>query len=268
VIFTFFSKQDMPGSNCGLADSVSATDDSKSMYKGDGERIRNLKVTLERITRIALSMDLDHSGINIRFLNYEEDQSGDYDHMENLDQIREKVDNVFTRRKGDTKLGTRLHDKVMKPMVYDKIARRTFRKPLIAVIITDGKVRGLESIDADVGISTTVITNYDQPEGEPEGMLQNAIRHCREVLDSKNYSRASVIFVLSQVGDDDRATELLQEIENDPMIRDMVYSSTERLDDMLHPTQGREYPHGYTVKVSFILRAWWMCPFELTTVVS
>jgi hypothetical protein len=93
-----------------------AIDDSGSMHTGNGERIHNLRVTLQRITEIALTMHINKSGITIRFLNYE----ANFDNMNNTQVVKERVEPVFPSQRGGSAQGATLRKKVMKPLIYDK----------------------------------------------------------------------------------------------------------------------------------------------------
>jgi len=106
------------------------------------ERIRGLRDTLWRVTQIALSMDIDQSGIYVRFLNFDRDDRGDFDNMRNANDVLRRVDNVYEQELTGSQLGTKLLQKVVEPLVKEKLARADKRdkKPLLVVLITDGEV--------------------------------------------------------------------------------------------------------------------------------
>jgi hypothetical protein len=54
------------------------------------------------------------------------------------DEIMRKVDRV--KFSGGTRLGTVLDSKIVQPLVIQKAKNDKFKRPLIAVIITDGEV--------------------------------------------------------------------------------------------------------------------------------
>lgn len=112
-------------------------DDSGSMRSNPG-RVEALKDTLRRTAQVATSLTED--GISVRFLNYAHDNNGDYDNMDDVNQIMRKVNNAYQHKLSGTRLGTMLNSKVVLSMVGSKIQRRAFQKPLITVIITDGEV--------------------------------------------------------------------------------------------------------------------------------
>ncbi|KAM4068140.1 ankyrin repeats (3 copies) domain-containing protein [Hirsutella rhossiliensis] len=193
-----------------LYDIVILCDDSKSMHND-----------------CAISMDMDDSGISVRFLNYENDDGGDFDRLKDVGIVQGKVDKVFKVKRDGSQLGTKLKEKVVKPMVEDKFAVGEFRKPLIAVMITDGE--------------TT----------ENPDTLPGHLRDCRKFLDDNQIKKGSVLFILSRVGDDEKAARYIQSIEGKGETRDLVYCSQGRLEDMLDAAdlKGRKAPHRYAVQL-------------------
>jgi len=108
-----------------------STDDSSSM-KCDEQCIPTLKDTLRRVAEFATI--LEPAGISVRFLNYNEDFNGLVDARE----IEEKVAKVpFS---GGTRLGEVLDYKIVQPMVIQKVREQKLKKPVLVVLITDGKV--------------------------------------------------------------------------------------------------------------------------------
>ncbi|RSL74131.1 hypothetical protein CEP53_000453 [Fusarium sp. AF-6] len=213
-----------------LYDFVILCDDSSSMHQGN--RVENMKLTLDRVAKIAHSMDLDQSGISIRFLNYSNDAQGDFNNMTDPGNISRQVDRVFQIPRSGSQLGNRLRSKIVKPFIEERIENGGFKKPVIAVLITDG-----------------------QPTAENKDTLKTVIEGCKHFLDERSHGKSSVIFLLSQVGDDKSATAFLNNIQRDQEIGHMVYCSPDRLDDMIATMQGHAFEHGYTVKVRFIVLA-------------
>jgi hypothetical protein len=99
-----------------------------------GNRIMALQETIKNVAEVATV--LEPSGMSIRFINSRDD--GNFDHLTDVDDIMKKVQRV--EYKGDTKLGTNLQLKVASPMVLEKANNKTFKKPLIVAVITDGEV--------------------------------------------------------------------------------------------------------------------------------
>jgi hypothetical protein len=107
-------------------------DDSSSM-KCNEQCIPTLKDTLRRVAEFATI--LEPRGISVRFLNHGED----FDGLANANEIEMKVAKVpFS---GNTRLGEVLDDKIVQPMVIQKVRERKFKKPVLVVLITDGQVK-------------------------------------------------------------------------------------------------------------------------------
>ena len=58
-----------------------------------------------------------------------------------------------------------------------------------------------------------------------------------------------MVFLISQVGDSFDATRFLGALDNDPKIREMVYCSTSKLEEILRSFQSRKNDVGYTARV-------------------
>jgi hypothetical protein len=95
-----------------------------------------LKDTLERVATFATILSTD--GISIRLLNYNKDGDGDFDHLKTVKSVAQKLEKI--QCSGDTRLGTILEKKIVKPMILEKATAGTLKKPIIIVIITDGEV--------------------------------------------------------------------------------------------------------------------------------
>ena len=109
---------------------------------GRGSRVDLVKLTLDRVKAIATSVGrFDQSGINIRFLNYANDASGDFDNMTDPTSISQRVGNVYQTLRGGSQLGGRLYSKIIIPFIYERVKGGRFDKPLVVVLITDGQVR-------------------------------------------------------------------------------------------------------------------------------
>ena len=111
-------------------------DDSPSMTI-DPLHVPALKDTLRRVAQITTR--LQPVGISIRFLNHDEGDGRRYDDLVDVDDIAKKVDSVPFF--GNTRLGQVLNDKIVQPMIIDKIIEGKPERPVFVVIITDGKVR-------------------------------------------------------------------------------------------------------------------------------
>src|SRR3984957_9295168 len=96
-------------------------------------RIAALKDPLSRVAEIAAI--LEPAGISVRFLNYKNDLR--FDNL-TVVNIREKINKA--KFDGLTRIGTVLEEKIIRPMIFNKVSEGRFKKPLIVVVITDGSV--------------------------------------------------------------------------------------------------------------------------------
>ncbi|KAK6508350.1 hypothetical protein TWF506_010444 [Arthrobotrys conoides] len=192
-----------------LYDFAILCDDSSSMiseYNDEGEdRITPMKDTLGRISEIATI--IEPSGISLRFLNHD-DESGDWDNMKSREVIYDRFAKVEEDWGGWTPLGTILDQKIIQPMVIDKMRSEKFVKPLIVVVITDG-----------------------QPCGEADDAFKNAVIECKRSREVVGYGEAAVIFIISRVGSDKGARTFLSGLKRNKELREWVYCNMDRLDD-------------------------------------
>lgn len=117
---------------------LTSTDDSTSMTF-ELAHIPALYYTLRRVARIATA--LQPKGISLRFLNHNAGSAGQYDDLKDPHDIEMKVRNVPFN--GGTRLGQVLDEKIVQPMIVDKITSGRPERPLFVVIITDGQVTPL-----------------------------------------------------------------------------------------------------------------------------
>ncbi|KAF3907799.1 hypothetical protein ABW21_db0205553 [Orbilia brochopaga] len=189
-----------------LYDFVILCDDSSSMkFNHENEnRINSLKITLGTVAEIATL--IEPSGISIRFLNYRKDQ--DWNKLKKTSEINTRLKRVPWA--GATKLGQVLDKKVVQPLVINKIKEGTFKKPLVVIIITDGK-----------------------PEKEPAGTFNRTIMNCKNSKEVQSFGEAAVVFILSRVGSSAGAERFLADLKEseEQGLKDWVYCSKERLDD-------------------------------------
>jgi hypothetical protein len=110
-------------------------DDSGSMQTGNGKRIKVLQETVHDIGEFVI--ELEESGLSLRFINFGQDKDGSFDSLTDLKTIDRKV--AMGLNKGDTKLGTQLGQKIVNHIVR-KAKVKQLKKPVIIAIITDGEV--------------------------------------------------------------------------------------------------------------------------------
>jgi hypothetical protein len=90
---------------------------------------------VKRITRITTYIVPDDDGVELRFIN-----SSDGGSKLRADQVEAIMNRV--RPDGATELGTNLVNKILRPMVYDKLPGKQLRRPLIVSVLTDGRPGG------------------------------------------------------------------------------------------------------------------------------
>lgn len=74
-------------------------------------------------------------------------------------------------------------------------------------------------------------------------------------MSERGFKDGAIILIISQVGNSDEATKYLRRLEADDYIKDMVYCSHERLDELLDNLKKNKYnPTGYTALVCTLRR--------------
>ena len=185
-------------------------DDSGSMAADD--RYLKQRDLVSRIARIATKIVPDDLGVELRFINSRITKSN-----MTTDQIDQTLESVSPR--GGTKIGTTLKNDILKPFVYDRLAdaKDPFKRPYLVCVITDG-----------------------EPTNEPQSTFKDAIVECRTTLDSHKYDPTSVMFCVSQIGDDPAAEAFLDALRNDASIQDVVHSTAEKLDSKFDALRDNE----------------------------
>lgn len=189
-----------------LFDVILYCDDSGSMaFEEGGSRIDDLKLIVSRVAFAASLFDDD--GIQVRFMNSRVEGNGlktEQDAMNLINQVR------FS---GLTPLGTNLNNKILEPLVLGPARANRLQKPVLIIAITDGI-----------------------PGGEARETLTNVIINANNVLRSTRYGADAVSFQLAQVGNDMKARAFLEEIDNHPIVGDLVDCTSNfenEQDDML-----------------------------------
>ncbi|EGC48019.1 transcription factor RfeF [Histoplasma capsulatum var. duboisii H88] len=176
-----------------LFDVILYIDDSGSMqFEENGERIKDLKLILSRVTYAATLFDDD--GIQIRFMNSNEQGNN----IRNEQQIEHLISTI--RFSGLTPMGTSLRTKVLEPLVLGPARSGQLKKPVLVITITDG-----------------------QPAGEPNGAVSDAIRSASAELRAlPQYGPGAISFQFAQVGNDLKAREFLGKLDEEPGIGDLI----------------------------------------------
>ncbi|KAG5781373.1 hypothetical protein H9Q73_005002 [Fusarium xylarioides] len=145
-------------------------------------RWANQKALIGRIAKITTKILPDGEGVALRFINQDIDNSSNL----SFDQISSIIQPMSWQPNGDTDIGTNLKRKILEPLVYAKIANKTFDRPLLVSISTDG-----------------------MPEPENKQELADAIVECGNRLEAANLPRGSVKFMIGQVGTASSAEQFL-----------------------------------------------------------
>lgn len=192
------------------------------MFEENGERIDDLKMIVSRAVNAAILFDDD--GISLRFMKWGpgstspkgvDTRNFQLDNIRSEEDLSRIIENVhFT---GVTPLGSSLQDRILRPMVLDRISRNALEKPVLVLTITDGK-----------------------PTGEKYGerTLQNTIQNTAATLGRSKYGVGAVSYQIAQVGNDRAATEWLASLDNDPDIGQLVDVTSSKFFSNLPITAG------------------------------
>ncbi|OCK81848.1 hypothetical protein K432DRAFT_380906 [Lepidopterella palustris CBS 459.81] len=181
----------------GLYDIVLYIDDSGSMqFEENGERIKDLKLILERVSYAATLFDDD--GISIRFMNSNPPPQL-CDNVRGEQQIEQLMAQV--QFKGLTPMGTSLKQKVIDGIILRAAREGRLRKPVLVISVTDG-----------------------QPAGEPQNAVFDTINYAFDAFRTsyRQYGQGGIAFEFAQVGNDEKAREFLGKLDEDPTIGPMV----------------------------------------------
>ncbi|SMR47251.1 unnamed protein product [Zymoseptoria tritici ST99CH_3D1] len=174
-----------------LYDVIIYVDDSGSMsFEENGERIKDLQLILQRSVFAATLFDDD--GIELRFMN-EDLPPQQISGIRSEQQVEQLL--ASKRYKGLTPFGTELRKKVIDPILIQKLNSGQMRKPLLIISITDG-----------------------QPAGENQNTLIETVQYACQAAQRSQYGPGAVSFQFAQVGNDQKATEFLAKLDNDPMV--------------------------------------------------
>ena len=185
-------------------------------FEENGERIKDLRLILERVASTATVFDED--GISLRFMN------ANYD-MQLLENIRteQQIERVMStvQYKGLTPMGTELKRKVIDGIIVPKLQRQQYTKPHLVIVITDG-----------------------QPAGEAPSAVFDAVKYASQEV-SRARGHGGVAFQFAQVGNDQKAREFLAKLDEDPAVGRLVdctsSKSTRLLLECFNPDITKDY---------------------------
>lgn len=190
-------------------------DDSSSMLSDLPSRWDLQRNAVARIASIT-TRSLPHPyGVSLRFINAMRAAQDNIPAAHVLNAVDRASPN------GGTPLGTNLRKHVLQPLVYDVLDRpdhhaRLLDRPLLICVITDG-----------------CPTEY-------EGLFEGTIAECRQRLVRAGYEPTAVRFCVNQIGNDAGSTMFLERLRSNPNIQDIVYCTTERLDEKFREFRDNE----------------------------
>jgi hypothetical protein len=203
-----------------LFDVVFLLDDSGSMRFTEGH-IDELKFILSNVAYATGLFDQD--GFSVRFMN----SNIQGDHIKTEGQAAAIVDQV--RFEDVTPLATSLKNKILDPYVYGPHRAGMLRKPILVIIITDGKVYPDGSCDIGSQLTTsspliTLMASSNNISGRSRPISEE-----REVRSLALPSRGTladycivVSFQIAQVGVDKGAQEFLAQLDSDQNIGRLI----------------------------------------------
>lgn len=118
----------------------------------------------KKIAQITTRILPEGDGVALRFIN----QNVDNSEKLSLQQIGSTIENMSWQRGGESAIGTSLRSKILEPLVYSKLQPKTFARPLLISVITDGN-----------------------PTIEKEEAFVEAIKECGAKLQQAGYPRDS-----------------------------------------------------------------------------
>ncbi|EHK41816.1 hypothetical protein TRIATDRAFT_321974 [Trichoderma atroviride IMI 206040] len=157
-------------------------------------------------------------GTSLQFINLKSEDV--HNNKLTYNDVKKKIDSM--RPHGNTRIGTNLYKKILKPLVYDVInSKNRLKRPIFISCITDGC-----------------------PSGESTEQFKEEILKCVRFLDANDYPRSTVRFQISQIGNDPRADGFLEELRGeilrDPDLKEVLYCTAERLDEKFEELKKNE----------------------------
>lgn len=175
-----------------LYDVVLYVDDSGSMaFEQGGERIDDLKLIMSRVAYATSLFDQD--GISVRFMNSRVNGDGINSEAAALQLVQQ------VKFSGLTPLGTQLDQKIIQPMLLGPVRQNALKKPLLVIAITDGV-----------------------PAGEAKETVFSVIMRTNQELQRSRYGPGAIAYQFAQVGDDTKAQAFLSELDNHPVVGDLI----------------------------------------------
>jgi len=196
-----------------LYEVVLYCDDSLSMTQQN-----RIQLQIGFVRRLARLITPFREGtITLRFINANAKGTA-WDNMSNVDTITNALQSVpYT---GYTQIGGYLKSKILEPCFYAKLRSKTFKKPLMVIIITDG-------------------WPYAEAENHMRNVIHESINEIPKHLPAKAKPTA-IKYQINQIGHEERSTKFIQGLHNDEGIKPNVYCTSEILDDKIAELKSNE----------------------------
>lgn len=179
-----------------LFDVMFLLDDSASMNSESGARIEGLRQIVKRAADAAGRLDPD--GMEVAWMNADlPPQAGRIRTAKDADRLVKAC--RFDGRA--TPLGHSLENKLLRPNLLDHLSRGYLKKPVLAIVITDGRPTG------------------SSERGE---RVVQVIQQAKEQLKRSRYGEDALSVTLAAVGHDKEAQEWLDSIDSHPVVGDLV----------------------------------------------
>ena len=179
-----------------LYQTILFCDDSNSMKFGNPPRWNIQCQLVGRMARITTKLAPKGSKVYLRFVN----NNATPDPTANM--VMDVIKSYGLG--GSSPLGGNLYRKVLRPLVYDVLARGNLARPLLICIITDSC-----------------------PDHDDTPTFENAIIECKTFLHSKGYDMNTVRYILCQIGDDPSTTNFMRTLSENPDVQDVLHWATE-----------------------------------------
>lgn len=179
-----------------LFDVMFLLDDSASMNSERGARIEGLRQIVKRSADAAGRLDPD--GMEVAWMN------ADLPPQDSKIRSAKDADRLVKQCRFDgraTPLGYALDRKLLRPHLFDPLSRGYLKKPVLAIVITDGRPTG------------------SSEKGEK---IVQVIKEAKERLKSSQHGEDALSVTIAAVGNDSEAQDWLDSIDSHPVIGDLV----------------------------------------------
>jgi hypothetical protein len=184
-----------------------------------GTRARDQVELVRRVARISTLLVPDGCGTGLQFIN----KRHTLDDNLKAEQVEEIMRSFEPR--GNTKIGINLERKILNPLIYDVIdSGKKLERPILISCITDGCASGEPSTEFRDAIVRCVgyLKEKDYP---PTGRLAFNQSLTRPPMLT---ATIAVRFQISQIGNDRGAESFLNQLRDDPLLKDVLFCTTRK----------------------------------------